>query len=417
MKRLFISLYILILVGLLTIGWGGEWLWRTIAPPPENTELKKIAQISILGVTNLEQAQTRVEQLQAELGWPVTLMPSRDYAAMQASSESLNKPLVLYNQNSQPMVLMALPKLDLLLKIGPLTTPNESQEFARIKSGLRLFSYLLLAIFVALWTWPLWRDLKLLSRATQSFAAGRLETTAKLSSTSAIKELGDNFNHMARQIERLIEEQKLMLNAVSHDLRTPLAKLKFELLSVTDQKTQQAMQADIQALERLVDELLQYARFEQNSQHLQIQAVPVVKIVNLQQQQVSCPVSFVCQLEPSFEWPCDGFLFERLVQNLLSNAEKYASENICIGLSVVHKNNQAYLQLSVEDDGPGIAEEEQRAVFQPFYRAGKTTHKSGFGLGLAIVQRICDWHHGDAQVVRSDLGGARFIIHLSQHPC
>ena len=121
-------------------------------------------------------------------------------------------------------------------------------------------------------------------------------------------------------------------------------------------------------------------------------------------------IQFDCKLPENQRWHCDGFLFERLVQNLLSNGVKYAKSQVNLELSIVDSK----LLLIVDDDGEGIAKENWPYIFKPFYRiekGQKNAHK-GFGLGLAIVAKIASWHQGKSYVEQAPMGGARFVVEL-----
>ncbi|WP_017444685.1 ATP-binding protein [Gayadomonas joobiniege] len=408
MQRLFVSLYVLVVLGLLLIGWGGEKVWQALLPEPQHEQLKKMAQVAVLGVNNEIQLQQRLRQLTQSQQWPVKAIAFDDFAGPKNSAEA-KQTLIIYNANNQAIALQPIAALQTYLMLGPLPdTLAQEQVLGHTKMLLRLLSYLFLAVFIALWTWPLWRDLKKLSKATQLFASGQLDTKVKLSATSSVAQLGDNFNFMARQIERLIEEQKLMINAVSHDLRTPLAKLKFALLSISEPDLREQVEADVNKLQSLVDELLQYAKFEQSNQVLALEPVPILQIARNYAATLSHPVKIETRLSDDFEWRCDGFLFERLMQNLLSNADKFAQQQIRLTLAVQADN----LTLCVEDDGPGLPLAERKKVFSPFYRLQRNAQQEGFGLGLAIVKRICLLHHGQVRVFDASLGGAGFEVCL-----
>ena len=115
-----------------------------------------------------------------------------------------------------------------------------------------------------------------------------------------------------------------------------------------------------------------------------------------------------CEVGEAKDVVCDVHLIETVLRNLLYNAIRYANRQIRVSFAVVEQ--QRYL-LSVEDDGPGIPEADRERVFGSFVQLGRSAgEKTGFGLGLAIVQRIVEWHGGTARAEQSPLGGARFVI-------
>src|SRR5690606_39303257 len=108
----------------------------------------------------------------------------------------------------------------------------------------------------------------------------------------------------------------------------------------------------------------------------------------------------------------DGHYLERALQNLLVNAKKYAVNQILLTL----RQHKSGWQIDVEDDGPGIPEALRQDILKPFFRAEASRNKQagGFGLGLAIVHRVAQWHQGNIEVTTSTLGGARFVLSLPQ---
>ena len=116
------------------------------------------------------------------------------------------------------------------------------------------------------------------------------------------------------------------------------------------------------------------------------------------------------KIDQVIQWRCDGHFIERVTQNLVTNAIRYANSNIAI-TAVIHEDK---LYLSVEDDGEGIAAADFDKVFKAFTRLDQSRNKEqgGFGLGLAIVKKIVDWHRGQCQVSCSELGGAKFLVIL-----
>jgi two-component system OmpR family sensor kinase len=172
------------------------------------------------------------------------------------------------------------------------------------------------------------------------------------------------------------------------------------------------MSADVRELQQLVDEILDYARLETGKMPLHIQQIDLNELINNLQEKLA----LLPGAELSLQLPTQAMVFadahylERALQNLLVNAKKYARQQIRLTL----QQPQQYWQLDVEDDGPGIPQPLRQEILKPFFRveASRNKQAGGFGLGLAIVHRVMQWHQGSISVSESSLGGACFSLRL-----
>jgi two-component system, OmpR family, sensor kinase len=279
---------------------------------------------------------------------------------------------------------------------------------------------LALLIPIALWSRSHWRQLQHLSDMADDFGQGRLDARASLPRGASIYPLAERINHMAGRIEHLLGAQRSLLQAVSHELRTPIARLEFalELLrsAARDPALERrigAMEGDVRELNALVSELLGMARLEHQ------QARPDTPFA-LDAMLLACCAELppapgekhiACRLAPQLgQVRGDPRLLARAVGNLLRNALKYADGRVELSAERRGEN----VDIVVEDDGPGIPEDERERIFTPFYRLDRSRDRAsgGFGLGLAIAQRAVAVHRGTLRVERSALGGARFVISL-----
>ncbi|MBC2656843.1 HAMP domain-containing protein [Pseudomonas sp. MSSRFD41] len=276
----------------------------------------------------------------------------------------------------------------------------------------------LLGIVLYFWVRPHWRDLESLRLAAERFGSNDLGTRLHLSRRSNIRDLAQHFNRMAARIEGLIANQRELTNAVSHELRTPIARLSFELDQLKQnpdpQESQELicdMYADLGELEEMVSELLSYASLEHgaasiNRENIQAQSWldSVIGSVALEAEAAgvrllirSCQVEYI-SIEPRF--------MARAVINLLRNAIRYAERRVEV--SLVRLENG--YEVRVNDDGPGVPVEGREKIFEPFSRldASRDRRTGGFGLGLALVRRVSQWHGGKVEVMDSEWGGASF---------
>lgn len=288
-----------------------------------------------------------------------------------------------------------------------------------------------LLIPIAFWSRAHWRDIQALSRVTTAIGDGELSVRATTSSKASIYPLAQQINLMAARIEQLITAQRNLLHSVSHEIRTPIARLEFALEILQDSadsdaesiKTNaeqekrkqriQAMQADLSELNTLVSELLNMAKLEAQGQLSKVQ-LDVKALVEECLQHLP-PMPAHLQLQTTLAMTdqllqVDQRLIVRAIQNLLKNAFKYAEQRIIF--SVQQDNEQCLI--SVEDDGAGIPDSDIEKIFEPFYRLDRSRDRAtgGFGLGLSIVKQIVLLHGGSVVVLKSEMGGARFDIRL-----
>ncbi|MDR3382880.1 ATP-binding protein [Cupriavidus basilensis] len=299
-------------------------------------------------------------------------------------------------------------------------------------TNISVLAYGLIALATLLsiiaWVWYHWRDLDKLQQAARDFGNGKLSTRANLPRRSNISALARQFNEMAEQIEASIVHQREMMHGISHELKTPIARLEFGIALLQSAGTGEAEQArqvlrledlrrDVRELDELVTELLTLGQLEQGAAPMMLMRVSVSELIDSVAASVANEVAdnkltlSAYASGPAPHHVCDPRLVARALLNLCRNATRYARSAIRL-----HAETDAAgtLTLTVEDDGPGIAPEERARIFEPFHRpdSSRNRHTGGFGLGLAIVRRIVLLHGGQVRLDSSSEGGARFVISL-----
>ncbi len=278
-----------------------------------------------------------------------------------------------------------------------------------------------LALILLRWVKPLYRDLENLTAAAQRVGDGDLGARASVGRASLVEPIAGAFNAMSERIGRLLESQRDLEQGVAHELRTPLAQLKFDLELAREsadaaerEERFEAMGRDIADLEELVNELLLLANLRQAPPYApkEVPARVLVDDVIRRARDEMRASGHEVAIEAPRELPetltCDGKFLARALANVLRNAVRHASSRVALsveragGRTVVH----------VDDDGPGIAPEDRERLFEPFIRAepGRERETGGVGLGLAIVRSVAEWHGGGASIATSPLGGARVSI-------
>jgi two-component system OmpR family sensor kinase len=282
---------------------------------------------------------------------------------------------------------------------------------------LTLLFYAAIALVIMIWIWPLTRDLRVLEKAAAKFGNRNWQFDSDIKPHSQIYPLATTFRAMAARIDGLIASHKDMSNAVSHEIKTPLARMQFEI-EFAHQTDSQAdvknalrnIKNDIAAINDLVTATLDYAILERAEMTLNIGAhnltTLIPAIVDAVGRDMPPEMRVVCDVQSDAnKVNCDVHLIEAVLKNLLYNASRYARHSICVTFSARDGSNQ----LLVDDDGPGIPEQDRKRAFESFVQLDRTRNKkTGFGLGLAIVKRAIEWHGGAVSISESPQGGARF---------
>lgn len=314
-----------------------------------------------------------------------------------------------------------------VLKVGPIS-PGANPDQPRILPldlRIRLLTWSLIGLFlaVAVWFWvrPVWRDLEALRQTARALGEGHFETRSPEARSGAFELLTETLNGMAERIQRLIATQKELSSAISHELRTPISRMRFalEMLTETDEREEQErlwqmMNVDLEELDNLIDSSLTYSRFEREQPEPHLTAIEFAPWLEEEVESMrilgrSLELSVDCsKLPDSQEVELDQKSMPYAVTNLLRNAIKYAKTNISVSTEVVNGRIRVY----VDDDGIGIPEEERQRVFFAFTRLDRSRDRAtgGYGLGLAIVRLVLEQHGGTVTADESPLGGARFTL-------
>ncbi|BEV72193.1 MULTISPECIES: two-component system sensor histidine kinase RstB [unclassified Paludibacterium] len=336
------------------------------------------------------------------------------YDLDDASRAALARGEIVMLENNY-LFLQKIENSDYVLVAGPLRYLFFLHQLKWFDYALLVLIGLSLAFPVLFWMRPHWRDLMTLEQTATRLAHGHFSARARLPESSGVRRVGQAFNRMADSIAELLASKKALTNAVAHELRTPLARLRYrlELMDDADSPAHQAMVRDLEEIDKLIEELLLHAKLDRPEAPLTPSTFDAASWLD---DRVAAQVA----LAPQLQWQrqalaagaeaitADQHLLTRVVDNLLSNARRYT--NTLVRVSLRLENGQHILV--VDDDGPGIAPEDRERVFSPFVRLDSSRHRStgGHGLGLAIVERIARAHRGQVRIDTSPEGGARFIF-------
>lgn len=357
---------------------------------------------------------------------PINVVPESSMNISPEGKTTLQRGEILVMDIDSGVLVKRLAGSDQLIHVGPVATVDSlRQVFLMVMLG----GSLVLMFLVVLWALTVQRRIAHLSRVTQHFGQGDLSVRASMKNSLKVGRLNDDFNRMANQVQNLIESHKHLTNAVSHELRTPIARIQFELdyaqtlSELTDMhRSFDSIAEDTQELEKLVSELLSYARFERSTLELELSEQPLgAWLAQWHEQFVhqhdrilkSRGVTLELTLPGSeHQVPFHAGSLARALDNLALNASRYANSRIHIHLVWRPGNGQSDPCIRVEDDGPGVPESQWKSLFDPFVRADKSRNRDtgGFGMGLAIVAQIARRHNGEASVSKSAMGGACFSL-------
>jgi signal transduction histidine kinase len=272
----------------------------------------------------------------------------------------------------------------------------------------------LLAVAVALGSWPLvrrlTRRLERLRRRVEDLGGGDLEARAPVEGQDEVAELARSFNRAADRIERLVQAQGHVLAHASHELRSPLARLRvsLEMMPATEEQKGRAAR-DLAELDGIIDEILEASRLEAAEGLTRVEPIDLLALVAEEGARVGAEVR-----GEAVEVRGDPRLLRRLARNLLENARRHGGGEAVEAR--VERAEGSRVRLRVLDRGPGIPDGERDRVFEPFHRPpGRPETGEGYGLGLSLVRQIARAHGGEARCRSREGGGSVFQVDLDVH--
>ena len=249
------------------------------------------------------------------------------------------------------------------------------------------------------------RPLVRLAKAAEKFGKGDYVNDFRPSGAQEIRKAAYEFDRMAKRINRHLNQRSEMLSGISHDLRTPLTRLKLQLAMLKQKDLSQNMSKDIDEMEKMLNDYLQYAKTQSQE-----------NTTNVNLNEIFLEISMSTKPERVKIFGHDQIIIngrslalKRCFENLVQNGLTYGKN---VNINFKKGNNR--VSISIEDDGPGIPEDQYKNVFKPFFRLDKSRslNKSGVGLGLAIVEDVINSHGGNIQLGKSKLNGLLVRISL-----
>lgn len=251
------------------------------------------------------------------------------------------------------------------------------------------------------------RPLTRLAQAANDLAQDLRHQPLDVQGPSEVQEAARAFNTMQKQIRDGIEERERFLAAVSHDLKTPVTRLRLRAEMLSDDRLRVDIERDLNEMQTLIDDTLDFLRGRSVDEPIQM--VDLVALIESVADDFSHDVTVTVDVPESLRIRVRPMALQRALRNLVDNAIKYG-QRARIGLDLT----SGELLVTVDDDGPGIPPEKVDAVFEPFFRleASRSRETGGSGLGLAIVRLVVHSHGGRVQLLNRPEGGLRAVIVL-----
>ena len=249
------------------------------------------------------------------------------------------------------------------------------------------------------------RPLIKLAEASEKFGRGEEIDEYHPSGALEIRKAGYEFDKMRKRILRHLNQRSDMLSGISHDLRTPLTRMKLQLALIKDIEISKKLSLDVDEMEKMLNEYLQFSKsnFTEKSEEFNLSALIMSTVKKYENKNI------LVDQENEVFFSGRKNLIQRCLNNLLDNAINF-SKNIKVTQQTIKRN----VLIFVEDDGPGIPSSEYENVFKPFYKLDKSRNqtKSSVGLGLSIASDIIRSHGGNIELGRSEMGGLKIKIFL-----
>jgi len=422
--RSFFSLYFLIISAFIIFSWLLDNVWNSYLE--QDVESYTGYKTMLLAVGDYVQKHPRVEWetliertgIRYALPLKLVSLSSLNNMEHQEYKELQTENMHIYYQGKVAVLHYLIPNTDAVITLGPAKMPTRPRIKAIYRVGILAF----FGIIIFIWLWPMSRDLEQLKKATSEFGQGNFVVIAPTAKSTMVAPMMLSFNMMAERIKRLIEAHKELTSAVSHELRTPLARSKFALQMLANvkddekrKKYQQQINSDICELEELINEMLIYASFDSDRPELSFTDENIHHLVTKQisnYEQLATKIELIDQA-PNLSAICDNHFIDRALNNFITNAIKYGAGKVRVTISTqISATNKTLCCIVVEDDGEGVSDAFKTVIFDAFSRGDQSRNREtgGFGLGLAIVARIMEWHQGQASISDSELGGAAFSL-------
>lgn len=388
--------------------------------------LSSFLMLNELGRHKNEQRLKALTDLREIFDYPIRLKPLAQLNISATNARTVQKgdiSVVLKNPTSSTPSLMAY-------------APIGNSPYALVVGSIPFFDWfpihmiilevgivlVLMALISFLLVKPLEKRLQQVDNQIEAIGRDHELITASPKKGDAIGNLVNTVNAMATRIHRLIGGQKNMIRAISHELRTPIARIRFRMVVIEEVESPKiiaqssGIEKDLTELETLIDEVLTFSKLQSDTpklhkEHIDINALYNKLFTSINAINPNININLINDSQKSFF--ADQRYIYRAIENLVLNVQKYTNNKIDVGFSRTNSTQQIF----ISDNGPGIPLDEHETLFEPFKRLDRSRDRKtgGYGLGLAIVKQIIQWHQGKISIAKSEYNGAKIIIELPLH--
>lgn len=365
-----------------------------------------------LSLTPVNERESRLAELELELGLDLARIGWQNEELGFVDERNLAKGQVVVEPDyaNKRFVVYVPAGAEQALRVGPF------QQFQWLTTGgisiLVITLLATVAIALALVMLPLQRRLSRLTQAVDRIAEQGKTEPLPDQPDDALATMWHHVNIMAQRLIDLAEEGRQLNQAVSHDLKTPLARMTFalEMLSDKEDPLVDNLKADVRELNQLLEELLTFHQLSQSTATQTQYCFPKAELVRLLDSQLMHNIRLTQHLDGAHRAPVEAHHWRRLCRNLLTNAVQYGNGHIEVRL----EEAQGGLHLSVADNGPGFSDELKHRAFEPFVRGdrARNLNTQGHGMGLALCHTIVQHYQGRLEIHQSHLGGAQIDVWL-----
>jgi two-component system osmolarity sensor histidine kinase EnvZ len=339
---------------------------------------------------------------------PLSFRPQRGILTrrLQQSLEELERPFFYDLSNLEKGAAIAI-QLNNDLLIISVHKDRLYNESAFVFLLWMFFASLILLLLSYLFMKGQIRPLKRLAIIAETLGRGLDAPELKGSGSLEIRQTTNAFNQMRTRIKRFIKQRTDMLAGVSHDLRTPLTRMKLQLSLMKDDDAKKELEYDIKEMTAMLNSYVSFVRGETPETIENIQLNNLIKNIcqNLDREKYEITETYSRKIDTSGR----PLQIKRAIQNILDNARRYASK---IQIDVSANNDECFI--SISDNGPGIPEKNYEDVFKPFFTLDPSRNKmkGESGLGMTISRDIIRSHGGDIKLSPSSIGGLKTVINL-----
>lgn len=253
------------------------------------------------------------------------------------------------------------------------------------------------------------KPIEKLAKAAESFGMGKKIKNFKPSGASEVRKAADAYIKMQERIEKFIEQRTLMLAGVSHDLRTPLTRIKLQLEMLSKSKENEELLKDVNEMQYMLETYLDFSQTVSSEENSIVNINKMIDEIIETSQEKDKSIIFKSSKIDQINYTCKYIALKRCIINLLNNAKAYGDEAV-IKLS----ENDKEILINIEDNGPGINEKDYEKALKPFQRLDSSRNQNiaGSGLGLSISQDIIKTIGGNINLSKSSLGGLKVSVLL-----